>query len=352
MSLAENIRQYTEQLGHKGLLRTRSVAQAGLIHFDSNDYLSLMHDKSIAEFYSKGYATNSCGSGGSMLLSGYHSAHQEVERVFADWLGVESCLLFTSGYAANLSITGLLGRLKAHTFIDKGVHASIYDGLALAQARYTRFLHNNMDDLEKKLNAATESSALITEGIFSMNGQRSPLATIATLCKNNKIDCLVDEAHSFGILGKEGKGAVAVHGLTEREVPLRMVPFGKACAAQGALVAGQGLWIEALLQAGRPLIYSTALSPALCYGLLKTLDVVAAADDRRRKLMDLIEEFRACIVHSPLSWSDSVTPIQHLRLGCPHLALHYAQELNTEALVVRQFVHPQLLPGMLVCVLY
>ena len=143
---------------------------------------------------------------------------------------------------------------------------------------------------------------------------------------------MVDEAHSFGVLGPQGKGAVCYHGLTQKDVPLRVIPLGKAFAAQGAIVAGKQEWIHALLQAGRSIIYSTAISPALSYGLLKTLDIVVNADDRRLKLRQLVELFREEIKRSPLQWIDSHTPIQQLQLGCPHLALHYAQELKKKGI--------------------
>jgi len=331
MFLNNKIRDYTDQLNQLGLLRSRQVLKtdaAQWVHFDSNDYLSLTHDKHISAAYQHGYASYPSGSGASMLLSGYHANHQAVERAFAELLEVDGCILFSSGYAANLAVTALLGKLKVHCYIDKEIHASIYDGLTLSQVNYTRFIHNDLADLSGKISSATENCTLITEGIFSMSGQIAPLATFSSLCIKNQTDLLVDEAHSFGVLGNQGKGAVDYHGLTQKEVPLRIIPLGKAIAAQGAVVAGQGEWINALLQAARSLIYSTAMSPALSYGVLKTLDFVVAAEDRRVKLIQLIDLFRAKIAHSPLNWTDSTTPIQQVQLGCPHLALHYAQELK------------------------
>ncbi|MCL9684298.1 aminotransferase class I/II-fold pyridoxal phosphate-dependent enzyme [Legionella maioricensis] len=333
MSLNDKIKEYTEQLNRQGLLRVRQVcepANSTLIHFDSNDYLSLTQDKRIAKAYQDGYAFYPAGSGASMLLSGYHPNHQAVEHAFADLLNVDACVLFSSGYAANLAITALLGLLKVYCLIDKSIHASVYDGLALSQVSYTRYRHNDMNDLAQKLKAVALNSVLLTEGIFSMSGQIAPLSTISSLCFNNKTELVVDEAHSFGVLGNQGKGSVDYHGLSQREVPLRVIPLGKAFAAQGALIAGKEEWINALLQAGRSVVYSTAISPALSYGLLKTLEVVACADDRRQKLVQLIKLFKEQINDSPLKWIDSETPIQQLHLQCPHLALHYAQELKKE----------------------
>ncbi len=330
MSAIEKIREYTEQLRQQGLLRVRQLSEptnSTLIHFDSNDYLSLTQDNRIAQAYQRGYNTYPSGSGASMLLSGYHPNHQAFERAFAELLQVDECILFSSGYAANLAITALLGSIKAHCIIDKSIHASVYDGLALSQASYTRYQHNDMADLSQKLTNATSNSVLLTEGIFSMSGQIASLDTISSLCSNN-LALMVDEAHSFGILGPQGKGAVCHYGLTQKEVPLRVIPLGKAFAGQGAIVAGQKEWVHALLQAGRSVIYSTAVSPALSYGLLKTLDVLVNADDRRSKLNYLVAVFREEILKSPLQWADSNTPIQQLQLGCPHLALHYTQELK------------------------
>ncbi|KTD00345.1 aminotransferase class I/II-fold pyridoxal phosphate-dependent enzyme [Fluoribacter gormanii] len=334
MPLSHKIRDYTNRLAQDGLLRTRFVSaeDSSLIHFDSNDYLSLARDKRISEGYQRGYALYPSGSGASMVLSGYHPNHRAVEEAFANLLAVDDCILFSSGYAANLAVTALLGRLKVHCFIDKEIHASIYDGLALSQVNYTRYLHNNLDDLSRKFTLNFKSSALITEGIFSMSGQLAPLLKLSSLCIANQGALLVDEAHSFGILGNQGRGATAYHGLTQNEVPLRIIPLGKAYAAQGALVAGKADWIYALLQAGRSIIYSTAVSPALSYGLLNTLEFVVNAEDRRSKLAQLITLFRSYAKQSPLNWTDSISPIQQLQLGCPHLALHYARELKKQGI--------------------
>ena len=332
MSLLDKVKHYTKGLDDKGLLRTRVVSrfdEPNLIRFDSNDYLSLNQNPVIAAAFQEGFKSFVSGSGSSMLLSGYHENHRNVERAFADFLSVDDCILFSSGYAANLAVTALLGQLKVKCMIDKGVHASIYDGLNQARILYDRYLHNNLDDLQKKLQ---DHSVLLCEGIYSMSGQMSPLNAISTLCANKGMVLCVDEAHSFGVMGCNGRGAVNSHQLTQNEVPLRTIAFGKAFAFQGALVAGQKDWINGLLQAGRSLIYSTAISPALCHGLLKTLDVVHAEDDRRFKLQELISQFRASILESSLQWSDSLTAIQQLQLGCPQLAMHYANALQNKGI--------------------
>lgn len=339
--------EWIQQLEHKGLLRKRTVCNpysSQLIHFDSNDYLSLTQDKRLSIFYQQGYKTLPTGSGSSMLISGYHEAHRQLEQEFANFLNVDECVLFSSGYAANLAITSLLGKLESDCLIDKAVHASIYDGLNGVHANYLRFLPNNMDDLNRKMSTDLQNPALITEGIFSMNGQIAQLDIISELCIAKEVALLVDEAHSFGILGENGRGVVDYYKLNQDKVPLRVIPLGKGFAGQGALVAGRKEWINALLQAGRSLIYSTAISPALCYGLLKTLNVISEADDRRLKLFELVKYFKQCIQDSAMNWIDSNTPIQFVQLGCPHKALYYSKELEKQGIKCSAIRSPTVSP--------
>ncbi len=356
--LTSKLKEYSATLVQQGLHRRRRVntTNNGIINFSSSDYLSLTSDTRIKNAYQAGFERYPTGSGGSMVVCGYHATHNALEKAFADALNVDDCILFSSGYAANLSVTGLLARFDTHILIDKSVHASTYDGLQLSRASYSRYLHNNVVDLAAKikticspLNTPTPTSrglsagsrnlaasldpankprdvdqlAIITEGTFSMSGQCAPLNEIAQLGH----DLIVDEAHAFGILGHQGLGSVVHHQLTQAEIPLRVIPLGKAYGASGAIVAGQGAWIDALLQSARPQTYSTAISPAVAYGLLETLEVLRGADDRRKKLAELIKYFRAAINNSPLKWRDSQSPIQQLQLGCPHRAQHFADKL-------------------------
>lgn len=309
----------------QGLLRRRVVVdQSAWVNFCSNDYLSLRMDGRIKQAYQQGYMHHSAGSGASPMVSGYHSIHQQLEKTFAEYLAVDDALLFSSGYAANLGVMALLAALGAYVVMDKAVHASCYDGIKNASADYERFLPNNMEDLARLLGQNPANSVVMTEGIFSMSGQCASLDRIAKLAPLT----IVDEAHSFGVMGEQGMGAVVHFSLTQQEVPLRIITFGKAMGGQGAVVAGRGDWIEALLQHARAQIYSTALSPALCYGLLHTLHVLYEADDRRAQLRTLIHYFRDKVRASPLTFADSHTAIQQLQLGCPHRALYFAEQLQ------------------------
>jgi 8-amino-7-oxononanoate synthase len=237
-------------------------------------------------------------------------------------------LLFSSGYVANLSVTSLLVQFGLHVMMDKSVHASIYDGLALKQTGYTRFLHNDLVDLQRKLIKVPAPTAVLTESIFSMSGLQAPLSAMSALLPPKTTHLIVDEAHGFGVIGPEGLGGVRSAGLTQNEVPLRMIPFGKALCGSGAIVAGKAEWIDALLQATRQPVYSTAISPAFAYGLTEVLAIVRQSHERRAHLHDLIAYFRQSAQTTDLRWRDSESPIQQLQLGCPFLAQKYAETLQ------------------------
>ncbi len=327
--LTQQFAQYLTERRAQGLYRSRSAgSELSCLDFSCNDYLSLSTDDRVKKAYQTGCERYPVGSGGSMVLSGYHPIHRELEQDFAEALNVDDCLLFSSGYVANLSVVSLLAQFKAHVLIDKSVHASVYDGLELSKATYSRFLHNDLTDLKKKLQHTAAMTLIMTESVFSMSGLCAPLAEISGL----GTPMVVDEAHGFGVLGPEGLGGAKAAGLTQDQVPLRVIPFGKSLAASGAIVAGKADWIDALLQATRQPVYSTAISPAFAYGIRETLAILRDADDRRQHLQSLIAYFRQCIQSSSLQWRDSLTPIQQLQLGCPFLAVNLALTLQHQGI--------------------
>ncbi len=331
MTAETRLKQALDALRSEGLYRSRQAgfnSNQDLLNFSSNDYLSLSKDKNLAAAYQKGYATYPLGSGGSMLLGGYHPIHRRLELAFAEFLGVEEALLVSSGYVANLCVSALLKQLQVHCLIDKGLHASFYDGLKMHDVPFSRYLHQDMNDFYVKNKKCPENSMVITEGIFSMSGQITDLAAFAS-----HRPMIVDEAHAFGILGENGRGATDRFKLNNQQIPLRVVPLGKAFAAQGAVIAGSHQWITGLVQFGRAYIYSTGLSPALAYGMLKTLDIVAQANERRKKLNELIAVFRHHVLQSDLNWADSTSPIQQLKLGCAHQAERFFQQLKKQGIL-------------------
>ncbi|MDF1678225.1 MAG: aminotransferase class I/II-fold pyridoxal phosphate-dependent enzyme [Legionellaceae bacterium] len=313
--LKPKLKAYVKNLECAHLKRTPKRTPKHHLNFSSNDYLGLATQPEIQAAYQAGFQQNSVGSTGSMLVSGYHETHEALEYAFKRALGVDAARLFPSGYTANLGVMQLLATLNIHALIDKQMHASIYDGLRLSGGRYTRYYDAPKPNVPDAI--------VLTEGIFSMRGNMPDLTQLA-----NHYPLIVDEAHSFGILGPSGLGSVTAHRLTQDEVPLRIIPFGKALGAAGAIVLGDNDWITALTQTARPFIYSTAMSPAMAHGLRYAFQHLQAADTARKALQQNIVLFKQHITHSPLVWADTNTPIQQLRLGSPKLAIQYAAYLE------------------------
>ncbi|MBA3535232.1 MAG: aminotransferase class I/II-fold pyridoxal phosphate-dependent enzyme [Tatlockia sp.] len=335
------IEHYLEEIKKQGLYRQRMLVDSFEgINFSSSDYLSITQEPDIKNAFQKGFDNYPSGSGGSMVICGYHPSHRALEKAFSEALEVDDALLFGSGYAANLGIVSLLAYFNAKIIIDKGAHASFYDGLRLNDCNYSRYLHNDLPNLSLKLQANSINPVVITESVFSMSGQATNLRQLSDLCIDFAAGCIVDEAHAFGLLGPQGLGAVLQHGLSQNQIPLRVIPLGKAFGFQGAIVAGKGEWIDALLQLARSHTYSTAVSPALAYGLLETLNYIRAADGRRQKLYDLIEYFKYQQKKSPLNWRNSPTAIQQLQLGCPHKALVCAKYLQSKGIFCQAMREP------------
>ncbi len=340
---------YLVRLKNQGLHRQHVLANSSVLNFSSNDYLGLSNNSRIRAAYIDGFKKFPVGSGSSALINGYQSIHRALEESFANALGCDAALLFSSGFAANQGITALLQEIKLPVLIDKSVHASVYNGLHASKSLYTRFHHNDATHLEQKLTSLQLPQAVVTEGIFSMSGAFSDLRRFSTICNQHNSALLVDEAHSFGVVGKKGMGAVSHFNLSQSDVALRLITFGKAMGAFGAVVVGCKNWIDALVQASRTYIYTTALSPAIAYGLLHSLPIVQQADHERQHLSRLISYFvqkRGC---SNLVWSPSSTAIQQLRLGNPHHAIAFSQALlvkNIRCHAIREPTVPRSQTGL------
>jgi 8-amino-7-oxononanoate synthase len=326
--LSREVDRLLKQKSSQSLYRTTNpIHEEGIINFCSNDYLSLSLEPDIKKAYQEGVRRYAVGSTGSMVVSGYHKSHQALEEGLCAALNTDRCLLFSSGYNANLSILLLLKQLNAHVVMDKQVHASIYDGIQLSKVEYSRYKHQDNQHLQVQLQKVHSNKAVLTESTFSMSGQTTDLKEVSTLCKQYQAELIVDEAHGFGLVGNEGLGGIVRAGLSQDEVPLRLIPFGKTLASTGAAIVGQHDWIEALLQCARPAVYSTALSPAIAHGVLCTLGLVRRADDRREKLNLLIRYFNTLAAQSTLTFRLSNSPIQQLQLGHADKALYFGEEL-------------------------
>lgn len=310
------------------------VDNCALLTFSSNDYLGLATHPKVIAAQQRG-AELGAGATAAHLINGHLQVHQQLENKIAKLTGREAALLFSSGYMANVgTITALI---KRGDFIlqDKLNHASLIDGGRLSGARSLRFAHNDLEVLERQLQRAHCERAggnilLAVDGVYSMDGDRAPLAEIAALCTQYNTWLMVDEAHGFGIMGSDSHpfaGSAAAAGLSPLEAPIIMGTLGKAAGNSGAFIAGSKALIDYLRQFARTYIYTTALPPAVAAGSLVALEIMQR-EPHKKTLWQLIHYFRqrAQQLKLPLAFSDSA--IQLLPLGCVQTTMAVMEQLQ------------------------
>ncbi len=258
------------------------------VDFCSNDYLgivknNLLHANAIA------YAS---GSTGSRLLTGNYTLIEETEKFIASFHKAEAALIFNSGYDANTGILSCVPQRGDTILYDYLSHASIRDGIRLSFAQSFSFLHNDINDLEKKLSTAKGNVFVVTESVFSMDGDIAPLQEIAALCKQYNAHLIVDEAHATGITGSNGEGIIQQLNLQE-QCFARIHTFGKALGCHGAVVLGSNLLRDYLINFCRPFIYTTALPPISVAAIAASYKIFPAMYKERAHLQNLINVFQA-----------------------------------------------------------
>jgi 8-amino-7-oxononanoate synthase len=328
-----------------GLYRQRQVAhspQAPARRFDagdrltfcSNDYLGLANHPLLAQALAQGARRWGLGAGASHLLAGHTAAHHALEEELAAAVGRPRALLFSTGYMANVGVlTALLDR-QAAAFSDALNHASLIDGLRQSRAQVHVYRHGEVGDLAAQLEASAGRRLIVTDGVFSMDGDIAPLTELAGLAARHGAWLMVDDAHGFGVLGPQGAGSVAQAGLTIEQVPILVGTLGKALGGFGAFVAGSEALIETLIQHARSYIYTTAMPPALAEAMRTALRLMRAESWRRDRLAALIGQFRAGAAALGLPVLDSSTPIQPLLAGSSERALAWSAQLERHGILV------------------
>lgn len=263
------------------------------LDFSSNDYLGLKKHPRILDALIQACQTHGFGSGASAFISGYSSLHAEVEVSFAQWLGVEAAVLFGSGYAANIGIIGALSQRDDTILSDKLCHASLLDGIVLSRANHIRYPHHGLAHLETLLKKHTPQ-LMVTESIFSMEGDIAPISQLAHLAKQYHCGLIIDDAHGIGVLGQTGKGVSEHFELNSDDYTCLVMPLGKAFNAMGAMVAGSKTVVETIVQFAKSYRYSTALPPAVGFAIQTTLAVIQQESWRQQRLEENILHFIAC----------------------------------------------------------
>ena len=315
-----------------------------LLAFCSNDYLGLANHPEVVKAWCEGAERWGVGGGASHLVVGHSTPHHQVEEALAELTGRPRALLFSTGYMANLgAITALVG--QGDTVLqDRLNHASLLDGGLLSGARFNRYLHNDPASLASRLSKATGNTLVVTDGVFSMDGDCADLPALAKVARGSGAWLMVDDAHGFGTLGRSGGGLVEQHGLGVDDVPVLIGTLGKACGTSGAFVAGSEELIEALVQFARPYIYTTSQPPALACATLKALSLLREEGWRREHLAALIQQFRSGAQQLGLTLMDSHTAIQPILVGDAARAMALSRMLRERGLLVTA-IRPPTVPA-------
>ena len=315
-----------------------------LLAFCSNDYLGLANHPEVIDAWRAGAERWGVGGGASHLVIGHSSPHHELELALAEFTGRPRALLFTTGYLANLgALTALVGQGDS-VLQDRLNHASLLDGGLLSGARFSRYLHNDADSLGKRLDKATGNALVVTDGVFSMDGDIADLPALAAQAQVRGAWLMVDDAHGFGTLGRHGGGVVEHFGLDMEQVPVLVGTLGKAFGTAGAFVAGSEELIECLIQFARPYIYTTSQPPALACATLRSLQLLRDEHWRREHLAALIRQFRQGAEQIGLHLMDSFTPIQPILIGDAARAMRLSAMLRERGLMVTA-IRPPTVPA-------
>ena len=317
-----------------------------VLSFCSNDYLGLAAHPQVVSALQQGAQHYGVGSGAAHLVNGHSRAHHALEEELAAFTGRPRALLFSTGYMANLgTIAALLG--PGDTVLeDRLNHASLLDAALLSRARLVRYRHNDPADLAQRLSSGTGKHRLVvTDGVFSMDGDLAPLPALAATARRHNAWLMVDDAHGLGVLGEQGGGSLAYHHLDSAAVPILMGTLGKGLGSFGAFVAGDAVLIETLIQLARPYIYTTALPPAVAEATRASLRLARDESWRREHLHTLIQRFRHGAAQLGLPLMDSPTAIQPLLVGDADRALALSDALLRDGVLISAIRPPTVPEG-------
>lgn len=307
-----------------------------VINFSSNDYLGWAADPQQQAWLAEGARRYGVGSGASHWVVGHTEAHCGLEETIAHWLGVEAVALFATGYLANVAAVSVLAQGRLHQ--DRLNHASLLQAGQLGNYS-RRFPHLDNAALAERLAAHDGLNAVITDGVFSMDGDQVDASALLSLCREHDAFLMVDDAHGLGVMGQNGRGC------TDGALPdLLMGTLGKAIGAGGAFVAGSTQYVEWIRQKAKAYTYTTALSPALAYVAQRAIERLVAEPEHQQRLTDNIAYFRSGMTQADLPLSSSHTAIQPIVLGSAERALQVSDQLRQAGLWVSA-IRPPTVPA-------
>ncbi|MEO1925165.1 MAG: 8-amino-7-oxononanoate synthase [Gammaproteobacteria bacterium] len=340
--MAEEINQRKSS----GLYRERKIinsAQGALIeiegqqyiNFSSNDYLGFANNAELKDCMIAAIDKYGVGAASSQLIVGHLTPHKLLEEKLSQFLDRDAALIFPTGYQANLAIASVLIDSNTVVLQDKLNHASLIDSALLSKGKLVRYRHNDVENLKTLLEKNKKYNLVVmTDGVFSMDGDYALLREIAELSKKYNALLIVDDAHGLGVLGERGAGLLEVLNLDQQQVPIIIGTFGKSFGASGAFVSGSKLHIEAFIQKARTYIYTTALLPSIAATMTRAIDLVSEGDYLRKNIKDLVLHYKNQTAGSGLNIGESMSHIQPLIIGKAAQALAASKELYENKILV------------------
>ncbi|MEG2892124.1 MAG: 8-amino-7-oxononanoate synthase [Clostridium sp.] len=300
----------------------------------SNNYLGLCNDQRVKTAAINAATMYGVGSGGSRLTTGSHVLHKELENKLAIFKQTDDCLIYSSGYMANLGVISSICNRHWVVFSDRLNHASIIDGIKLSGAKMVRYDHCNIKDLKKKIELYKGSyNLLVTDGVFSMDGDISPLNEIVSLCNEHNIMVMVDDAHGTGTIGKDGQGVDSYLNVSS-DIDIKVGTLSKAIGCEGGYVCSSKSIIDYLRNTSRSFIYSTSLSPIIISSALTALDIISCNSELRNTLLNNTRYFRENLVSLGFNTLDSITPIIPIFVGDSLTAQNFSKQLLNEGIYI------------------
>ena len=344
-----------EQLKQQGLYRSRRLVDSPqgvllkvdgkqVVNFCSNDYLGLANHPEVVAAFKQAADQLGVGSGSAHLICGHTTAHHALEEELAAFTGRQRALLFSTGYMANLGVVSALVGRGDTVLEDRLNHASLLDAGLLSRGHFNRYRHIDDKDLQNRLADCTGKALIVSDGVFSMDGDLANLPRLAELARQYQAGLFVDDAHGFGVLGKSGAGIVEHYGLSPDDVPILMGTLGKAFGTFGAFVAGSDDLIELLIQKARSYVFTTALPAAIAEATRVSLRLLQAESWRRDTLQQLVSQFKAGAQQHGLQLMDSVTAIQPLLVGDSQRAVDMSAALLAQGFWVSA-IRPPTVPA-------
>lgn len=350
------LQQSLDERAAQGLLRSRRtlatpqsphivVDGKSYLAFCSNDYLGLANHPQLISALQQGAQQWGVGAGAAHLVSGHFEPHHRLEQQLAAFVGKPSALLFSTGYMANLGVVQALVGRGDTVFADKLNHASLNDAMTLSRAEVKRYRHGDMEQLAMLLEQAKSGRKLvITDAVFSMDGDIAPLREMLALCEQHDAWLYVDDAHGFGVLGERGRGSLSHFGIASERI-IYMATLGKAAGVSGAFVAAEQVVIDTLINHANSYVYTTATPPALSSALLQSLQLIEQGDERRAHLQRLVTRLRSGLAELPWALMGSDTAIQPLLIGDNQRALELSAALRERGIWVAAIRPPTVPQG-------